>query len=158
MVVYDDLEPHEKLRIYDKRVSAIRETDTFGDSQFAYHYGSVVSPFLDFDEPLRIECQHFIECVQERREPMTDARAGHRVVQVIDAAQRSLGLNGLEVAVARPLDVDELVVLETNGHNGNGNGNRNGNGDHHPIPDAVHVSRNGNGNGAERPPAEPAKT
>ncbi|HSK90957.1 MAG TPA: Gfo/Idh/MocA family oxidoreductase, partial [Euzebyales bacterium] len=63
MIVYDDVEAHEKLKVYDKRVDTIRRTDTFGEFQFAYHYGSVVSPYVHFEEPLRLELLHFAECV-----------------------------------------------------------------------------------------------
>ncbi len=122
MVVYDDLEALEKLKIYDKRVNAIRQTDTFGEYQFSYHYGSVVSPYVHFEEPLRVECSHFLECVRERKQPLTDGRNGYEVVQVIEAAQRSLRLGGTQVLVGAgehaPGDVRELVVL--------GNGERNG--------------------------------
>jgi hypothetical protein len=99
MVVYDDLETHEKLKIYDKRVSTIRRTDTFGESQFAYHYGSVVSPYISFEEPLRVECLHFLECVRDRKQPDTDGRNGLEVVRVIEAAQRSLRDGGRQLAV-----------------------------------------------------------
>jgi predicted dehydrogenase len=99
MVLYDDLESHEKLKIYDKSVNAIRETDTFGDYQFAYHYGSVVSPYIHFEEPLRLECLHFVECVVEHKEPLTDGHNGVRVVQVIEAAQRSLRERGVQVSI-----------------------------------------------------------
>ena len=101
MVVYDDLETHEKIKIYDKRVNAVRETDTFGDFQFAYHYGSVVSPYVHFEEPLRVECEHFLECVTRRQPSLTDGRNGVQVVRVIEAAQRSLQANGQEVAITR---------------------------------------------------------
>jgi predicted dehydrogenase len=99
MVVYDDLESQEKLKIYDKRVDAIRRTDTFGDSQFAYHYGSIVSPYIHQDEPLRLECMHFIDCVTERTQPLTDGENGLAVVRVIQAAQESLQEGGIEIAV-----------------------------------------------------------
>ena len=99
MVVYDDLETHEKLKIYDKRVSTIRRTDTFGESQFAYHYGSVVSPYISFEEPLRVECLHFLQCVRDRKQPDTDGRNGLEVVRVIEAAQRSLRDGGRQLAV-----------------------------------------------------------
>ncbi len=88
MVVYDDLENLEKLKIYDKHVDAVRQTDTFGDFQFAYHYGSILSPYIEGDEPLRLECLHFLECVRERTTPLTDGRNGLAVVEVIEAAQR----------------------------------------------------------------------
>ncbi len=128
MVVYDDLEAHEKLKIYDKRVNAIRETDTFGEFQFAYHYGSVVSPYVRFEEPLRVECLHFIACVTERTQPLTNGRNGHQVVQVIEAAQRSLRNGGAQMSVGAALpalsELPELVVLGAHGE---------GNGDHLQI-------------------------
>jgi predicted dehydrogenase len=99
MAVYDDLENHEKIKIYDKRVDAVRRSETFGDFQFAYHYGSVVSPYVHLEEPLRLECLHFAECVLDRARPLTDGRNGLEVVRVIEAAQRSLR-SGVEVPVA----------------------------------------------------------
>jgi predicted dehydrogenase len=99
MVVYDDLESHEKLKVYDKSVNAIRETDTFGEFQFAYHYGSVVSPYIHFEEPLRLECLHFVGCVFERKRPLTDGNNGVQVVRVIEAAQRSLRDGGGPVRI-----------------------------------------------------------
>jgi predicted dehydrogenase len=112
MVVYDDLETHEKLKVYDKRVDTIRESDTFGEYQFAYHYGSVVSPFIHFEEPLRVECLHFIECVANRRQPLTGGPEGVRVVQVVEAAQRSLTLAGAEVRIDDHIDA-VLDLTET---------------------------------------------
>ncbi|HEY3671125.1 MAG TPA: Gfo/Idh/MocA family oxidoreductase [Acidimicrobiia bacterium] len=100
MVVYDDLENLEKLKIYDKHVDAVRQTDTFGAFQFAYHYGSVLSPYIEGDEPLRLECLHFLECVRERSTPLTDGRNGLAVVEVIEAAQQSLHKDGRRVPVA----------------------------------------------------------
>jgi hypothetical protein len=104
MVVYDDLESHEKLKVYDKRVDTMRESETFGDYQFAYHYGSVVSPYIHFEEPLRVEALHFIECVANRREPLTGGREGLEVVQVVEAAQRSLKQSGAEVVIDDQID------------------------------------------------------
>jgi predicted dehydrogenase len=104
MVVYDDLEAHEKLKVYDKSVAAIRRTDTFGDFQFAYHYGNVLSPYIEFAEPLRLECLHFLECVTSRARPLTDGRNGLAVVEVIEAAQVSLRKGGAPVSIPRPAD------------------------------------------------------
>jgi predicted dehydrogenase len=92
MVIYDDVEPLEKVKIYDKGVKAIRHTDTFGEFSFAYHYGDVVIPYIRFEEPLRVQCQHFIDCVREGKQPRTDGYNGLRVVQVVEAAQASLRL------------------------------------------------------------------
>ncbi len=90
MVIYDDLEQQEKIKVYDKRVNAIRLTETFGEFSFAYHYGDVVSPYLRFDEPLRVECSHFAESILTGVPPQTDGRNGLRVVQIVEAAQQSL--------------------------------------------------------------------
>ena len=137
MAVYDDLESLEKVKVYDKSVNAIRQTDTFGESQFAYHYGSVVSPYIHFDEPLRLECLHFLRCVSDRTQPLTDGRHGLQVVQVIEAAQRSLRDGGSQVSIdghgdagppagdgrrpgARRGQGDDDVVDVTDGAIGNG--------------------------------------
>jgi predicted dehydrogenase len=114
MVVYDDLESHEKLKIYDKRVDAVGPTETFGEYQFAYHYGSVLSPYIEFEEPLRVECSHFLECVVDRKDPLTDGRNGAEVVAVVEAAERSLKNGGVEVPVIRSphavLDLNESAT------------------------------------------------
>ncbi len=99
MVVYDDVEPLEKLRIFDKKVTTIRRTDTFGDFSFAYHYGNIVSPHIHFEEPLREECREFVDAVMTSRPAATDGHCGLRVVQVIEAAQESLESNGFPAKV-----------------------------------------------------------
>lgn len=128
MIVYDDLNIHEQLKIYDKKVKAVPITDTFGDYQFSYHYGSVTSPYVEFEEPLRLECRHFLQCVRDRVQPLTDGRNGLRVVQAIEAAQRSLASGGVEVAVdsrspaetilSGPLDYSLSNGTEAGGHMG----------------------------------------
>ena len=106
MIVYDDVEAHEKLKVYDKRVDTIRRTDTFGDFQFAYHYGSIVSPYVHFEEPLRLECLHFVESLLNGTPPLTDGWNGLRVVEVIEAAQRSWADGGARVEVDTALSSD----------------------------------------------------
>jgi predicted dehydrogenase len=93
MVVYDDLEPLEKIRIYDRGVEAPPYTDTFGDFQCSYRYGDVVIPSIRFVEPLRLECQHFLECIINGNRPQSCGEVGLKVVKVLETAQRSL-LNG----------------------------------------------------------------
>jgi predicted dehydrogenase len=104
MVIYDDVEPLEKIKIYDKGVKAIRHTDTFGEFSFAYHYGDVVIPYIRFEEPLRVQCQHFLDCIHDGKQPQTDGLNGMRVVQVVEAAQRSMKNGG------------DTVFLSQNGH------------------------------------------
>lgn len=99
MAIYDDVEPLEKIKIYDKGVKAIRHTDTFGEFSFAYHYGDVVIPYIRFEEPLRVQSQHFLDCIREGKRPQTDGYNGLRVVQVVEAAQKSLKNGGDMVLV-----------------------------------------------------------
>lgn len=101
MVIYDDVEPLEKIKIYDKGVKAIRRTDTFGEFSFAYHYGDVVIPYIRFEEPLRVQCQHFLDCINQGKWPQTDGLNGMRVVQVVEAAQRSMKNNGDTVYISQ---------------------------------------------------------
>jgi len=111
MAVYDDVESHEKIKVYDKRVKAIRRTDTYGEFQFAYHYGSVVSPYIHLQEPLRVECQHFLDCILQDKTPLTNGYNGLRVVEIIEAAQQSLKSQGEQVTIAD----SRLPTLKKNG-------------------------------------------
>jgi predicted dehydrogenase len=115
MAVYDDVEPLEKLRIYDKRVDSIRHTDTFGEFQFAYHYGNVVIPHIRFEEPLRLECLHFVECIRHGMTPQTDARSGLVVVKAIEAAQRSLADGGAMMSLRPEVGVSSNTRMVADG-------------------------------------------
>jgi predicted dehydrogenase len=94
MAVYDDVEPLEKIRIYDKGVNAPPYTDTYADFQFSYRYGDVVIPHIPYTEPLRIECEHFIHCIQSNEKPQSSGHTGLRVVRVVEAAVRSMQNGG----------------------------------------------------------------
>ena len=95
MLVYDDIENMEKIKIYDKGVEKPPYTDTFADFQCSYHYGDIVIPNVQFSEPLRIESQHFIDCIRdESLQPISSGEQGLLVVKTLEAAQRSLQNNG----------------------------------------------------------------
>jgi predicted dehydrogenase len=95
MVVYDDIEPTEKVRIYDKGVMVTRR-DEKTDPEAAYttlvsyRTGDVWVPKLDTTEALRYVGQEFIAAINEKRPPLTDGYAGLRVVHLLEAAQQSL--------------------------------------------------------------------
>ncbi len=97
MIVYDDVDPEARLRIYDKGV--YKHGSAYGESQLKIHSGDISIPQLDMSEPLRNECAHFIECVREGKRPRTDGENGLRVVRVLEAAQESLDKNGAAVAI-----------------------------------------------------------
>jgi predicted dehydrogenase len=93
MLVYDDIEPENKILIYDKGVEVPPYSDTEEEFHLSYRYGEAVPYPLDWVEPLKVECRHFLDCIQEGKEPRSSSRVGLRVVKVLEAAQRSL-LNG----------------------------------------------------------------
>lgn len=91
MLVYDDLESLEKIKIYDKGVETPPYTDTFADFQCSYRYGDAIIPFIRLTEPLRLECQEFIDCIRDgHREPLSNGMDGLKVVRTLEAAQYSL--------------------------------------------------------------------
>lgn len=98
MAVFDDLEATEKLRIYDKGAQYKSEYDTFAE-YIGLRFGDIRIPYIKTGEPLRAECQHFIDCVRDRKQPLSDGRDGLRVVRVLDAADRSLKSNGEPVRI-----------------------------------------------------------
>ena len=98
MAVFDDLEATEKLRIYDKGAEYTSEYDTFAE-YLGLRFGDITIPYIKSGEPLRAECRHFLECVGERRQPISDGHDGIRVVSVLTAADRSLKSNGEPIAI-----------------------------------------------------------
>lgn len=109
MVVYDDMNPMEKIKIYDKRVETPPYTDTFDEFQFNYRQGDVVIPSLQFKEPLRAECEHFVECVGNGSRPQSDGYVGLQVVRVLEAADRSLHDGGCPQRLSWSIDGDERL-------------------------------------------------
>ncbi len=103
MIVYDDTEPLEKIKIYDKRVEAPPHYDTFGEFQYSYHYGDILSPFIPQVEPLKIECQHFIDCVDKAACPDSSGHHGLAVVEILEAATESLRNGGGTIPLGHQL-------------------------------------------------------
>jgi predicted dehydrogenase len=99
MLIYDDVEPLEKIKIYDKGVDGPARYDTFGDFQFSYRYGDIYTPFLASTEPLQVECRHFLDCIAGKATPRSGGKEGLEVVQVLEAANRSLRDGGAKVKI-----------------------------------------------------------
>lgn len=89
MAVYDDVSLDERIRIYDKGVDR-PYTDSLGEFHFQYHHGDVVIPAVKFREPLREECEHFLQCVKTGDSPRTDGCNGLAVVRILEAAEASM--------------------------------------------------------------------
>ncbi|MFW5709658.1 MAG: Gfo/Idh/MocA family protein [Chloroflexota bacterium] len=114
MLVYDDVESLEKIRIYDKGVDAPPYTDNYGEFQMSYRYGDVNIPHIPWSEPLRMECTHFIDCIQKGETPLSDGVSGMRVVKLLEAASESLRTNGsiIELNFTLPEDVIDTTTAE----------------------------------------------
>lgn len=112
MIVYDDVQPLEKIRIYDARVEPPRHYDTFAEFHYSYHYGDSYIPCIKQEEPLKLQCQHFLECIEKGDEPLSNGLEGLKVVKVLEAASASLKRNGVGV----PLGLEPAKIhLNGNG-------------------------------------------
>ena len=89
MVVFDDTEPIEKVKIYDKGVSDA-DYRSYGES-LSLRFGDIYIPRIVMSEPLTLELEHFIDCVRTRNNPLTDGLSGLEVVKILETAQKSLG-------------------------------------------------------------------
>ncbi|MBK9991681.1 MAG: Gfo/Idh/MocA family oxidoreductase [Verrucomicrobia bacterium] len=97
MIVYDDVAQQEKIKIFDVRVDRPPHYDTFAEFHYAYHYGDVYAPYVKQDEPLKTECQHFLDCIKTGTTPLTDGHKGLEIVRVLEASSQSLKLNGAPI-------------------------------------------------------------
>ncbi len=93
MVVFDDMESSEKIKIYDKGADSPGRYSSYGES-ITLRIGDISIPKIDMKEPLKIECQHFLECIRENTSPLSDGADGLRVVRVLEAAQKSMENHG----------------------------------------------------------------
>ena len=102
MIVYDDLEPHGKIRIYDVRVDCPPHYDTFAEFQYSYHYGECRIPHLEQAEPLLRMCNDFIDSIKRGTRPESGGDGGLEVVRVLEACSESLRLRGAAVPFPGP--------------------------------------------------------
>jgi predicted dehydrogenase len=100
MIVYDDCAPLEKIRVYDSRVERPPHYDTFAEFHYAYHYGDVYAPYIKQEEPLKTECQHFLDCINHGKTPLSDGKQGLDLVRILEASSESLKLDGAPVHLA----------------------------------------------------------
>lgn len=98
MAVFDDTESAEKIRLYDKGVDAKLDYNTYGE-YLSLRVGDILIPKVDTSEPLMAECLHFIDCVKNRSQPVSDGKDGLRVLAVLTAAQKSMEQGGAPVNI-----------------------------------------------------------
>jgi predicted dehydrogenase len=105
MLIYDDVATVEKVKVYDKGVDPLPYAESFEEFQCSYRYGDVTAPHITSEEPLKLECQHFVSCMKNNSQPQSDGAAGLAVVRVLEAAQKSLegGVGGqVQISQSEP--------------------------------------------------------
>jgi len=98
MVVYDDVEMVEKIKIYDKGVKLPDPSDTYTDFQLSYRHGNITIPRVSLQEPLKVECGHFADSILQGSQPRSDGAVGLKVVKILEAADKALH-NGIHEAI-----------------------------------------------------------
>jgi predicted dehydrogenase len=100
MIVFDDLEASEKVKVYDRGISLDPSPENVYQMLVGYRTGDMWAPQLPIAEALATETKHFVECIEHRRQPRTDGRAGLRVVRLLEAATQSLAAQGRPVSLS----------------------------------------------------------
>jgi predicted dehydrogenase len=100
MILYDDLEPSEKVKIYDKGITVSANREAVYEMLVSYRSGDMWAPRLDTTEALYTEILHFIDCIENNKRPETDGQAGLRLVKVVEAAEQSLRARGQLIEIS----------------------------------------------------------
>lgn len=98
MAAFDDMAGEEKLKIYDKGVDMVTDKNLY-EAFLTLRSGDVFAPKIHMEEPLRLECREFLDCVRHNRKPIADVDNGIEVLKILEAAQRSLDDDGVNVTI-----------------------------------------------------------
>ncbi|WP_322513892.1 Gfo/Idh/MocA family oxidoreductase [Rhodopseudomonas palustris] len=109
MIVYDDLEPTEKIKVYDKGITLNESPENAHQFRIGYRAGDMWAPNISTKEALQTEVEHFLECVRTGATPISDGLSGLRVIEVLEAASRSIADHGRPVRLKQPRRISEGV-------------------------------------------------
>jgi len=109
MILYDDLEPTEKIKVYDKGIVVNGSAENSHQLRIGYRAGDMCAPHLAAVEALKTETEHFIHCIQRGSSPISDGLSGLQVVQILEASSRSIAAQGAPVRLAHT-DVSSVPV------------------------------------------------
>jgi len=116
MIVYDDLDPRESIRVYDVRVERPPHYDNFAEFQYSYHYGDSYIPHVKQEEPLKRLVQHYLDCINHGTHPVSSGEQGLELVRILEASSKSLKMGGGPVAFNKAVETEikekELLALE----------------------------------------------
>ena len=129
MIVYDDVEPLEKIKIYDARVDRPPHYNTFAEFTYSYHYGDIYVPYVKQEEPLKVECQHFLDCITTGATPISNGEHGLELVKILEASSESLRNSGAAIHLHEESNGHARPVIQIRpAANGNGRAHASGNG------------------------------
>ena len=99
MILYDDNDPSEKVKIYDKGVELVETKEDLYQMKIEYRVGDIYSPKVENFEALAFETNHFVECIKNGTEPETGGKLGLEVVKILEASKKSLAMNGAPIKI-----------------------------------------------------------
>jgi len=94
MILYDDLEPSEKVKVYDRGITLNTGPEGVYQMLVGYRTGDMWAPKVSLTEALQVEVSHFLECIEQARQPLSDGEAGRRIVRILEAAAESMAQRG----------------------------------------------------------------
>jgi predicted dehydrogenase len=97
MILWDDIEPSEKVKVYDKGISMGESRESIYKTMVGYRTGDMFAPVLDGTEALSLEAAHFVRCIEQDERPISGGEAGLMVVRILEAASQSMALRGQPV-------------------------------------------------------------
>jgi predicted dehydrogenase len=109
MIVYDDLEPTEKIRVYDKGITITEASEKAQQLRIGYRAGDMWAPHIAAKEALQTEVDHFADCILNGTAPISSGRSGLQVVEVLEAACQSIAERGNAIRLRSDLNVEKLV-------------------------------------------------
>lgn len=104
MIIFNDVEASEKIRIYDRGVDLSNDKEQMYKQMMTYRLGGVEIPALPGNEALKTEINHFFDCIEQKKQPMTDAKHGLRTVQILEAINLSIAQRGRAVELPQASD------------------------------------------------------
>jgi len=99
MIVWDDNSPSEKVKIYDKGIEVIQTSDQIYNTLIQYRTGDMYCPKIPQTEALAVEIQHFVDCIKNNKKSISDGHSGLRVVQILEASEKSIKNRGMEIKI-----------------------------------------------------------
>jgi predicted dehydrogenase len=105
MIVYNDVEPTEKIKVYDKGITLNGSPEKAHQLRIGYRAGDMWAPHISAEEALQTEIKHFVDCIRNDKTPISSAVSGLHVVEILEAASRSIRNQGRPVQLRQPLKI-----------------------------------------------------